>query len=77
MSLPVPVGGEGSKNSKDGGRTHVVCVINRDFTNEEEVLAVEKALRKLEFKCNLYYKPNIYRLIHFRFSLTLFHGFFC
>ena len=38
----------------------VICVYTKDFTNEEEVWAVEESLRKLGITVSLCYKPDIY-----------------
>lgn len=42
---------------------YVICVYTEDFTNEEEVWAAEKSLRKLGITEHLYYKPNIYTTV--------------
>ena len=42
---------------------YVICVYTEDFTNEEEVWAAEKSLRKLGITERLYYKPNIYTTV--------------
>jgi len=39
---------------------HVLCVINRDMTNTEQVLNIEKTLRSIPIKFDMQYKPNIY-----------------
>lgn len=46
--------------SDDSKLEYVICVYTEDFTNKEEVWAVERSLRKLGVKFTLRYKPNIY-----------------
>jgi hypothetical protein len=41
-------------------QAHVVCVFTREFGNEDEVIATEKALRAIPIYGQLLYKPNIY-----------------
>ncbi|KAG7156456.1 UPF0696 protein C11orf68 homolog [Homarus americanus] len=40
--------------------THVLCIYNKDFTDEEEVCHLEHAIRKIGLKCQLVYKPDAY-----------------
>jgi len=47
-------------DDKGGEPCYVICVYTEDFTNEEEVWAAEKSLRKLGITEFLCYKPNIY-----------------
>jgi len=39
---------------------HLMCIINRDMTNQTEVREVEKAIRNVSIRCNMQYKPVIY-----------------
>lgn len=39
---------------------HVICVYNRNYTNIEEVFALEKAIRMAGIKCVMHYKPDVY-----------------
>ena len=41
-------------------KSHVVCVYNEDFTNTEQVMDSERAIRKMGIKCKLQYKPDVY-----------------
>lgn len=41
-------------------KTHVICVYTEDFTNEEQVRAVEKGLRKVGIAAEMRYKPDVY-----------------
>ena len=41
-------------------RTHVICVYTEDFTNEEQVRAVEKGLRKIGVTSVMSYKPDVH-----------------
>jgi len=43
-----------------GGKFHMVHVYTRDFTDEENVFEVEKALRKIPIKQYLTYKPDLF-----------------
>lgn len=40
--------------------THVICVYTEDFTNEEQVRAVEIGLRKVGVTSVMRYKPDVY-----------------
>jgi len=40
--------------------THVICVYTEDFTNEEQVRAVEKGLRKVGVTSVMKYKPDVH-----------------
>ncbi|KAL9988321.1 hypothetical protein ACROYT_G002754 [Oculina patagonica] len=44
----------------DSGEEYLICVYTEDFTNKEDVWAVERSIRKLGVKFTLRYKPNIY-----------------
>jgi len=39
---------------------HLICIINRDMTNQTEVHEVEKAIRSVPIRCNMQYKPIVY-----------------
>jgi len=39
---------------------HLICIINRDMTNQTEVYEVEKAIRSVPIRCNMQYKPIVY-----------------
>ena len=43
-----------------GKNEHVICVINKDMSDETEVFGVEKSLRNIPIRGELMYKPNIY-----------------
>jgi len=40
--------------------THVICVYTEDFTNKEQVRAVEKGLRKIGVTSVMTYKPDVH-----------------
>ena len=42
------------------GNRHVICVYTEDFTNKEQVRAVEKGLRKVGVTSVMRYKPDVY-----------------
>ena len=42
------------------GKEHVICVYTDDFTNEDDVMEVGRALRNLGAKGKITYKPDIY-----------------
>ncbi|XP_006002518.1 UPF0696 protein C11orf68 homolog [Latimeria chalumnae] len=44
----------------DAKGKHVICVYNNDFTNEEEVMDLDAAIRATGVKCPLFYKPDVY-----------------
>ncbi|XP_043101115.1 UPF0696 protein C11orf68 homolog [Puntigrus tetrazona] len=39
---------------------HVICVYNQDFTDEEQVMRLDAAIRRAGVKCVLHYKPDVY-----------------
>lgn len=39
---------------------HVICVYNQNFTDEEQLVHLDSAIRAAGVKCDLYYKPNVY-----------------
>ncbi|XP_058637160.1 UPF0696 protein C11orf68 homolog [Onychostoma macrolepis] len=39
---------------------HVICVYNQNFTDEEQVMRLDAAIRAAGVKCVLNYKPNVY-----------------
>lgn len=39
---------------------HVICVYNQNFTDEEQVVRLDSAIRAASVKCVLYYKPDVY-----------------
>ena len=39
---------------------HLMCVINKDMTDQKEVFGVEKAIRNVPFRFAIQYKPLIY-----------------
>lgn len=39
---------------------HVICAYNRNFTDEEQVMRLDAAIRAAGVKCVLYYKPDVY-----------------
>merc|ERR1711874_475374 len=39
---------------------HMIHVINRDMTDENEIILVERAIRNVSIRADLQYKPNIY-----------------
>jgi len=43
-----------------GKNEHLICVINKDMSDETEVFGVEKSLRNIPIRGELMYKPNIY-----------------
>ncbi|XP_045170817.2 UPF0696 protein C11orf68 homolog isoform X1 [Mercenaria mercenaria] len=44
----------------DDDNSHVICIYNNDFTNNDEVLDAEKAIRNMGLKGRLMYKPDVY-----------------
>ncbi|XP_020916944.2 uncharacterized protein LOC110254307 [Exaiptasia diaphana] len=51
-----------TKNDEEA--KHVICVYTEDFTDEEDVRRVEKALRRLNINDFLQYKADIYTLLN-------------
>ncbi|XP_069172675.1 UPF0696 protein C11orf68 homolog [Procambarus clarkii] len=49
-----------AKISPNKGPKHVICIYNKDFTNEEQVCSLEKGLRSIGIKSQLSYKPDVY-----------------
>jgi len=47
-------------NRGPGKGDHVICIYNKNYTNTEEVYALEKAIIKAGVKCTLRYKPDVY-----------------
>uniref|UniRef100_A0A8C4NJE7 Chromosome 11 open reading frame 68 n=1 Tax=Eptatretus burgeri TaxID=7764 RepID=A0A8C4NJE7_EPTBU len=45
---------------KGSNQKHVICVYSRDFTNEEDVFALDGAIRAAGIKCPMLYKPDVY-----------------
>uniref|UniRef100_A0A3P9I1P0 Chromosome 11 open reading frame 68 n=1 Tax=Oryzias latipes TaxID=8090 RepID=A0A3P9I1P0_ORYLA len=43
-----------------GDSRHVICVYNRDFTDEEDVMRLDSVIRSTGIKCPLFYKPDVY-----------------
>jgi len=43
-----------------GSNNHMLYVINRDMTDETEIIGVERAIRNVSIRADLQYKPNIY-----------------
>lgn len=43
-----------------GSNNHMIHVINRDMTDENEIILVERAIRNVSIRADLQYKPNIY-----------------
>lgn len=39
---------------------HVICVYNRNFTDEEQLVRLDSAIRAAGVKCVMYYKPDVY-----------------
>lgn len=39
---------------------HVVCIYNKDFTNQEQVYGLNSAIRSLGIKAKMTYKPDVY-----------------
>ncbi|XP_058871954.1 UPF0696 protein C11orf68 homolog [Acipenser ruthenus] len=39
---------------------HVICVYNQTFTDQEEVVRLDAAIRATGIKCQLSYKPDVY-----------------
>ena len=51
-----------------GKPTHLICVYNDNFTDREEVMACEKALRGLDLQYVMHYKPDIYTDLNIYYS---------
>ncbi|XP_043929712.1 UPF0696 protein C11orf68 homolog [Protopterus annectens] len=49
-----------SPHIPDLNSKHVICVYNRDFTNVQEVINLDTAIRATGVKCQLSYKPDVY-----------------
>ena len=47
-------------NPYDEAGSHVIGVYNSDFTDYEQVMDLEQAIRMLGIKCQMMYKPIIY-----------------
>ncbi|TRY65487.1 hypothetical protein DNTS_021720 [Danionella cerebrum] len=43
-----------------GDPKHVICVYNPNFTDEDQVMCLDAAIRAAGVKCALYYKPDVY-----------------
>ena len=39
---------------------YVVCIYNRDFTDNDSVFSLETGIRSVGIKCQLFYKPDCY-----------------
>ena len=50
-------------SSYDGSSSHVVCIYNNDFTNSDQVMRAEQAIRNMGIKARLLYKPDVYTLL--------------
>ena len=44
-------------------RRHVICIYNDNYTNQEEVYALECAIRNTGIKSHMTYKPDVYTCI--------------
>lgn len=49
-----------AKVSSYDGKNHVVCIYNSDFSNQEQVMCSEQAIRSMGIKSKLLYKPDVY-----------------
>lgn len=49
-----------SPNNPTSFQKHVICVYNQDFTDEEQVMGLDGAIRATGVKCPLSYKPDVY-----------------
>lgn len=49
-----------NESEPSGSRNHMLCFINRNMTNENEIVGVERAIRNVGFRADLQYKPTIY-----------------
>lgn len=49
-----------ASDDKERRDNHVICVYNRDFTDEDRILQVEDSLRKAGIKCGMTYKPDAF-----------------
>uniref|UniRef100_UPI00358E38BD UPF0696 protein C11orf68 homolog isoform X2 n=1 Tax=Myxine glutinosa TaxID=7769 RepID=UPI00358E38BD len=49
-----------SPSVKGSDQKHVMCIYSQDFTNEEDVFAVDGAIRAAGIKCPMLYKPDVY-----------------
>lgn len=43
-----------------GNGKHVICVYNENFTEEDQVVRLDAAIRATGVKCSLSYKPDVY-----------------
>jgi len=48
------------ENEPSGSNNHAIQVINRDMTDENEIIGVERTIRNVSIRSDLQYKPNIY-----------------
>ena len=46
--------------TSDESNSHTVCIYNEDFTNKEQVMDSERAIRSMGIKCRLQYKPDVF-----------------
>lgn len=44
--------------------SHVICIYNSDFSDIEQVLSSEQAIRKMGIKSKLMYKPDVYTCLN-------------
>lgn len=47
---------------------HVICIYNNDFSDQEQVLGAEQAIRQMGIKSKMMYKPDVYTM------LNIYHG---
>lgn len=41
-------------------RKHAICIHTKSYINTEEVREIESKIRDMGFKCELFYKPDVY-----------------
>ena len=44
--------------------SHVICIYNNDFSDKEQVLNAEQAIRNMGIKCKMTYKPDVYTCLN-------------
>lgn len=48
----------------DGSERHVICIYNNDFSDKEQVLSAENAIRNMGIKSKMSYKPDVYTCLN-------------
>ncbi|KAK9804234.1 hypothetical protein WJX72_002677 [[Myrmecia] bisecta] len=49
-----------------GAGTHSICVYTVDYTNKQEILRLQKALKQLGVVVKLHYEPDLYTILNIK-----------